>query len=303
MNNQSHIFPDLILGTAMWGWNTNKETAFALLDEWYAQGFRQVDTATNYPIDKNPAHFRLAENILLEWIKTHGIDDLKVMMKIGSVNNLFTPEHILTKSFVLMMSDEYRHLFKNNLATIMVHWDNRENSEEINKTLEAFLTLKNSGFKIGLSGIKWPDLYFELNKNWSLDFLIQIKHNIIYSDYHRYADFHGKPRFITYGINAGGLKLNADNYSEKSTLKTRGGNIDNEPPILQKIKKIISEFNLTTNKPPITAFYQVGMINAFYHKDVSGILLGTSKVEQIRENIRYHRLLQEMDYSDLFKKL
>lgn len=287
----------------MWGWNTSKETALALLDEWYAQGFRQVDTATNYPIDKNPEHFRLAENILLEWIKTHGINDLQIMMKIGSVNNLFTPEHILTKSFILMMSDEYHHLFKNNLATIMVHWDNRENAEEINETLEAFSTIKNNGLNIGLSGIKRPDLYFELNKKWGLGFSIQIKHNIIYSDYNRYADFHGKPRFITYGINAGGLKLNADNYSKNSTLKTRGGNIDNEPPILQKIKKIISAFNSTTNKSPITAFYQVGMVNAFYHKDVSSILLGTSKVAQLQENIRFYRLLQEMDYSDLFSMI
>lgn len=283
----------------MWGWNTDKETAFALLDEWYAQGFRQVDTATNYPIDKNPEHFRLAENILLEWIKSHGVDDLQIMMKIGSVNNLFTPEHVLTKSFLLMMSDEYRNLFKNNLATIMVHWDNREIDEEINETLEAFSTLKNSGLKIGLSGIKRPDLYFELNKKWDLDFSIQIKHNIVYSDYDRYVDFHGKPRFITYGINAGGLKLNAENYSEKSTLKTRGGNLEKELPILKGLKKIISAFNSTTNKSPITAFYQVGMINAFYHKDVSGILLGTSKVAQLQENIRFYRLLQGMDYSDL----
>ncbi len=295
--------PHLLLGSAMWGWNTPKETVFNLLDEWYAQGFRQVDAATNYPINKNPSDFRLSEKILLEWIKTHGISDLQVMMKIGSVNNLFTPEHILTKSFILMMLDEYQHLFENNLHTIMVHWDNREKEEEINETLEAFLIAKNKGLNIGLSGIKHPNIYFELNKKYNFDFSIQIKHNVIHSDYQRYVPFHGKRRFITYGINAGGLKLNADKYSEKSTLKTRGGDIENEPPILQKIKKAISIFNKENSPPPITGFFQIGMINAYYHPDIQGILIGASKMEQLNENIRFYRLLQEVDYSHLFNHL
>ncbi len=101
----NHQSPTLILGTAMWGWTTPRETAFAMLDEWYSRGFREVDTATNYPIDRDPEHFRLAEKILLEWIAAHGVTDLEVMMKIGSVNNLRSPEHLLTKSFILMMLD------------------------------------------------------------------------------------------------------------------------------------------------------------------------------------------------------
>ncbi len=287
----------------MWGWNTSKEMAFALLDEWYAQGFRQVDTATNYPIDKDSSHFRLAEKILLEWIQTNGIHDLKIIMKIGSVNNLFTPEHILTHSFILMMLDEYKDLFKNNLDTLMVHWDNRENISEIKETFMALSRAYNKGIKIGLSGIKHPNIYAELNQKFKLDFSIQIKHNIIYSDYQRYAVFHGKPRFITYGINAGGLKLNSKNYSQQSTLKTRGGNIENEPPVLQKIKKLIPLFNAHKNRSPITAFYQLGIIYAFYHADVLGILLGTSTLEQLKENIRFYRYLQEVDYLNVFEQI
>ena len=295
--------PHLLLGTAMWGWNTSKETVFQLLEEWYAQGFRKVDAATNYPINKNPADFRLSEKILLEWIKTHGINDLEIIMKIGSVNNLFTPEHILTKSFMLMMLDEYQHLFRNNLHTLMVHWDNREKEEEINETLEAFSIIYKKGFKIGLSGIKFPEKYFALNKKYNHDFCIQIKHNVIYSDYQRYAPFHGKQRFITYGINAGGLKLNTNKYSEKSTLKIRGGNIENEPPVLQKIKKVIQAFNLKKEKPPITEFFQIGLIYAFYHPDILGILIGASKVEQLKKNIEFYRLLKEVNYKGVYEAL
>ena len=287
----------------MWGWNTSKESAFALLDEWYARGFRQIDSATNYPIDKDPSHFRLAEKIILEWIKTHGISDLQVMMKIGSVNNLFTPEHILTKSFFLMMLDEYQYLFNKNLHTFMVHWDNRNEEKEINETMEAFLTIKDKGLKVGLSGIRHPEIYAELNKKYNLDFFIQIKHNVLYSDYGRYSSFHGQPRFITYGINAGGLKLNAEKYAEKSTFKVRGGDIENEPSILQKIRELINEFNSENKQPPIKEFYQVGMINAFYHDDVQGILLGASTVEQLQENILFYSLLREVDYSGILNNI
>ena len=185
----------------------------------------------------------------------------------------------------------------------MVHWDNREDPTETNETLEAFLTAKKRGLNIGLSGIKHPHLYFELNKKYQFDFSIQIKHNVIYSDYQRYNLFHRKNRFITYGINAGGLKLNAEKYSRKSTLKKRGGNIENELPILQKIKKIINEFNSNKNKAAITDFYQIGLIRAFYHKDIKGILIGASKEDQLKNNIEFYRLLQEVDYSDFYNHL
>lgn len=289
-----------MLGSAMWGWNTTKATVFQLLDEWYKKGFRQVDAATNYPIDKNPAHFRLAEKMLLEWIGAHGINDLKVMMKIGSVNNLFTPEHILTKSFVFMMLDEYQHLFKKNLHALMVHWDNRNDKAAINETLEVLNIAKNRNLEVGLSGIRYPEIYGAINKKYDLDFLIQIKHNVIYSDYERYLPFHGKRRFVAYGINAGGLKLNAEKYASNSTLKTRGGNIEKEPTVLNDIKKLINDPNLE-NKSRIEEFYQIGLIYAFYHPEIKGILIGTSKLEQLKNNISFYEKLKSGDFSHLYK--
>ncbi len=295
--------PNLILGTAQWGWTTNRQTAFSLLDEWYANGFREVDTATNYPIDKNPDHFRSAETILQEWVKANGITDLQVMMKIGSVNNLFTPEHILTKSFLLMMLDEYRHLFGSNLDTILVHWDNRESKDEIRESLEALETAKETGYKIGLSGIRYPALYAELNEEFNFDFRIQIKHNVLHSDYQRYASFHGSQRFITYGINAGGIKLDSSEYAANSTLKARGGDLSTEPPIVLKIKDLIKSINLNNDLPPIHSFFQIGMINAFYHTDVQGILLGTSKIEQLKQSTDFYQILRKADYSDVYRSL
>lgn len=292
----------LILGTAMWGWTTPKETAFAMLDEWYGKGFREVDAATNYPIDKDPSHFRLSEKILLEWTKANGVSDLEVMMKVGSVNNLRTPEHILTKSFILMMLDEYHFLFGDNLRTIMVHWDNRENKGEINETFEAFEEAKNKGLSLGLSGIKYPELYAEINQEHKFDFRIQMKHNLIYSDYERYKSFHGSPRFIAYGINAGGLKLDSSAYSENSSLKARGGNVSSEPDFMEDLRGIISGYN-SSHDFQITHFNQIGMIHVFHQKDMGGILMGTSKVEQLRGSMEFYEKMKGGDFADLFQKL
>jgi len=299
----NHPTPSLILGSAMWGWTTPAATAHAMLDEWYAQGFREVDTATNYPIDKDPAHFRLAEKILKEWIKANGVHDLEVMVKVGSVNNLFTPEHILTKSFLLMMLDEYRNLFGTNLNTFMVHWDNRDQAQKIKESLEALATAREMGLKTGLSGIRHPDVYAKLNEGFGFDFRIQIKHNILHSDYQRYAAFHGKQRFITYGINAGGIKLDPAGYAPTSTFKARGGQVTSEPVIVQEIRDFIKTLDTGTLPQPVHAFYQVGMINAYHHPDILGILLGPSKVEQLKHSIDFYQALKSGYYSDVFRSL
>lgn len=305
-NHRTHFLmqqPNLILGTAMWGWTTSRETAFALLDEWYAKGFREVDGATNYPINRQPEDFRRAENILLDWIKTHGVTDLEVMMKIGSVNNLRTPEHVLTKSFVLMMLDEYGYLFGKNLGTLMVHWDNREGVEAIGETLEALQTAIEKGLQVGLSGIRHPEIYAALNQDFQLDFRIQIKHNVLQSDYGRYAPFHGRRRFIAYGINAGGLKLDPALYAENSSLKARGADPDNLQPQVEKLNRIVAEANRSASRMAITAMYQIGLIYAFYQPDMQGILLGVSNLEQLKTSIDFYNLLNHNDYHDVFEKI
>ncbi len=297
------ISPSLILGTAMWGWTSSKETAFVLLDEWYAQGFREVDGAMNYPIDKNPLHFRLAESILREWIQAHGVGDLKVMMKIGSVNNLRTPEHVLSHSLALILLDEYRWLFGSNLDTLMVHWDNREEERAIRETLEAFEKVREFGLKVGLSGIRYPEIYAKLNREYRFDFRIQLKHNVLQSDYGRYAPFHGKRRFIAYGINAGGLKLNPGAYTSGSSLAARGGDTATEPPVVEKIRQIMAQANAKGDRPRLQSMNEIGMIYAFYQPDMQGILLGVSSLEQLKSSLSFYEVLKACDFRDVFEAL
>jgi aryl-alcohol dehydrogenase-like predicted oxidoreductase len=292
-----------MLGTAMWGWTTPKEKCFDMLDYFYESGHRVVDAATNYPINKQPKDFRASERILAEWIDTHGITDLEIMMKVGSINNMRTPDHNLSKSFLLILLDEYQEILGHNLHTFMVHWDNREVKNEIAETFQAFELAHKQGLKIGLSGIKHPDLYHQLNEGYNFPFIIQIKHNILYSDYQRYHALHHEADFIAYGINAGGLKLEADAYTPQSSLVSRGGNIDSPPKQLVPLREAIKKANRIEGRQMIDSINQCGLIFAHYHSGVVGVLLGTSKVDQLKNSLQFMSCLQKEDYSDLYQDL
>lgn len=294
---------DLILGTSMWGWTISKSNAFQILDFFYKNGFRQIDTATNYPISQDAQHWRASENILSEWIKAHGIKDLKIITKVGSLSNRFSPEHNLQPSFLLMNLDYYQNLFRSNLDTFAIHWDNRDDKKEIEATFSALQVAQNRGLRLGFSGVKHPQLYADLHPSFPFDFRIQIKHNILQSDYQRYPAFHGNHRFITYGINAGGLKLNPTAYHNSSYLKMRGGDTKHPHPIIEKIRPILKHINTTPHRPPIEHFYQIGLTYAYYSPDIQAILLGSSSVEQWRSNVDFFEALRRFGYEDLIEKL
>jgi aryl-alcohol dehydrogenase-like predicted oxidoreductase len=291
--------PTLFLGTAMWGWTVDRQTAFQMLDLYYDAGFREIDTATNYPIDKNPEHFRMAEALILEWIHAHRVKDLKVTIKVGSVNNLGTPDSLLSKSFLLMNLEDYHNKFRENLSTFMIHWDNRDDQEVIHKSMEALQTAQEKGLRPGLSGIRYPGLYHEALQDFPLDFQIQIKHNLLQSDYAHYAPFHGKRRFVAYGISAGGIKLEGD-YNENSSLRVRGKEQLHRDPRINEIQSRLNKISKTNSATSPSTFYEIGMIHAFHSPDIYGILIGPSMIEQMEMNLSFFQELKEGNYLSVF---
>ncbi len=290
-----------ILGTAMWGWTTEKAVCFTLLDEFYARGFRRVDAATNYPINKQVADFRKAENILLEWIKTNGVNDLEVMMKVGSVNNLRTPEVILNKSFLLLSLDDYKGKFGHNLHNLTIHWDNRKAEAEILDTFDFLGIAHKEGLRLGLSGIRYPEIYARVNEQFAFDFDIQIKHNLLHSDYDRYKDFHGKRRFLAYGMNAGGIKLEQQFYTPSASLKARGWD-GHSFEIVPKLKELLKHYN-KDNARPFTRFYECGLLFAMQHPEINGVLIGTSRLEQLQKTLDLMEEISSHDFSILYDSL
>lgn len=291
---------DLILGTALWAWTIPKAQAFALLDKFYAAGHRWIDAATNYPINKQAGDFRAAEGILLEWIRAHEVKDLKVLMKVGSINNLYTPENNLTPSFLQIVYQEYLHLFGTQLAEIMIHWDNRTDQAAIRASLVALAAIRAEGRQIGLSGIRHPELYHELNREFDFAWDIQLKHNLIQSDYQSYAAFHGQARFLAYGINAGGLKFPSTAYRADSSTKVRNVPTDKYQTYLMKVQKAVDTYNARSAHPPITHFNECSMVHAYHSPDIRGILVGPSKVEQLQATLTFFEQLQSGVYQSLY---
>ena len=293
----------LFLGTAMWAWTVEKAQAFQLLDDFYAAGYRQIDAATNYPINKNSADFRAAEKILFEWIKVHGISDLKVLMKVGSINNLYTPEHNLSPTFLHIMHNEYQNLLGDQLDEFMIHWDNRDDIQLIRASLEALNHIRQQGVKIGLSGIKHPEHYAQLNRDFGFDFDIQFKHNLLYSDYERYSAFQGKPRFLAYGMNAGGLKFKAKQYHANSSTTVRGVSADQHRGFLNQVEECLTKYNQASELPPLSRFNQCSMVFAYYSPDIKGLLIGPSSTEQLKDSIHFFQGLEKGHHRALYNAL
>jgi aryl-alcohol dehydrogenase-like predicted oxidoreductase len=295
----------LIMGTAQWGWNINQRQAFETLDAWLKAGHRDIDCATNYPINRQPADFRAAERILLEYIRAHGLkNDIRVTMKIGSLNNMRTPDGNLSPSFILMMGEEYARLFGESLHGIMLHWDNRSDADAISTSIEALQSLKkNIGIQPGLSGIAHPEVYAQiLNRNTD-EYDIQLKNNVIQSDMVRYAPLkHSKHRFWAYGINAGGLKLDGQ-YGQESTFAARGGQPDYGAAVVQKIQEKLPVWNSQSRRPPIQNMNQIGLIFNALHPDIHGVLLSFSNTDQMQETLDWMVQLEKSNYQDVFEDL
>lgn len=305
MKRATHIPPDLVLGTAMWGWTIDREGCFALLDEFYQRGGRRIDTATNYPINKNPSDFRRAEKLLAEWITAHEVTDLEVIMKVGSLNNMMTPDQNLSPSFLMICAEEYENLLGANLACMMIHWDNRKAEKEIDTTMSTLLKLGENRWKIGLSGIRYPEIYAEVLAAHSLEDLpVELKHNLLYTDYERYAPLHQRSSFIAYGINAGGIKLDPQGYSSKASLLARGGNPDTHEKLTSQLNNLLTTIAIpSSSRGPELSMNQLGMLYAAYHPGISGILLGPSRVEHLTASFSWLQQLYAEDYTPLYEAL
>ena len=227
---------------------------------------------------------------------------MQVMMKIGSLNNLRTPDHNLTPSFLMMAANDYRYLFGNNLSTLMIHWDNRDQSVDINQSLSVFNGLQKDGLNIGFSGLKYPDLYAEgLNEISLNDIRIQIKHNLLYSDYNRYEPLHDKASFIAYGINAGGIKLQQGTYNTNASLIARGGKKEDNLNLINKLNELLQKQQ--NNQPIPKRMNHLGLLYALYHPAIKQVLLGVSSIDQLKDSWEWVEQLQRGNYLNLYQEL
>jgi aryl-alcohol dehydrogenase-like predicted oxidoreductase len=292
---------DLILGTALWGWSIDKPAAFALLDSYYKEGFRWLDTATNYPIDRNPEHHRLAEKMLAQWAQDRKVFDLSLIVKVGSLSNDGSPVNDLTPEFIRHAHGKYRTLFGTNLDGLWIHWDNRDSLENISATLSALREVSPSQ-PVGLSGIRYPELYAKAGRDLDLRFRIQIKHNLLSSALAHYKGLRERSTFYAYGLNAGGLSLTPSS-SESSSMRLR--HID--PAVLSRlrprIEAFIQESREAGSSRQWSTLNQIAMLYAYGSPELSGMIIGPSKLEQLAESISCFRQLESRDIESCYRKL
>lgn len=266
----------IALGTAMWGWSVDEKEAFSMLDHFYEQDGHFVDIATNYPINKDPSKFRFVERLVEKWLKAHMVNDLKLIVKVGAISNDGSPENNLTPENLHRELDHYLGLYSNSLYSFMIHWDNRDDESEIEKTIH-FLNeeVLKQNLEIGLSGIKKVDLYYNLLAN--KECMIEAKSNFFESSLEHYGLFK-QAKLFAYGINAGGVKLD-EQYQKNSSLNLRGQTQkyqnqldDYNQNILEMSQKL--EVNLSA--------YDFNLMRTLENKRIYGIVVGPSKLNQLK---------------------
>lgn len=262
----------LALGTALWGWGVDKEDCFKLLDTYYENGERYIDTASNYPITGISRDRYASENIIAEWVSTNKVSDLKIIYKLGSIGNTNTPDNDLTPEFITKECRRISTKFGYSQIIPMIHWDNRNITDQIIKSLKQLI---DSSYSIGFSGIKYPSKYSEaLNRiKYNREFYIETKSNLYQSNIDHYEMItNNLSRIFAYGISISGVKLNKSDYSENSYVNMVRSKSFHSEVMTKELQKRIQEIK-ELNKN-IESMYHIGIMLAELNKKLYGYIIG-----------------------------
>jgi len=283
----------LWLGTSLWGWGVDERTAHAILDVFAERGGRVVDAAVNYPINKRIVDFGRANAILANWLRRNPGSGIKVFCKIGALDNSGGPRANLHRSSILTSTELLRGKFFDELWGIGVHWDNRDDPEEIAGSLQGMSALRSDGLAIGFSGVQRPDLYAEREPQLAPHWWIQVKENGATNEARmRYAPHFPDARYLAYGINMGGVKTPRGVRSD-SSLALRSLS---EPEIAARLREFVESDHGIEPRP--TSLNQLALLMAFAKPELSGIILGPRTPEQLEETLSYWSRLTKANVDD-----
>ena len=284
---------ELCLGTAMWAWTISKKMAFSLLDSWYGQGQRCVDTATNYPINKEAADFRKAELWLKEWIEANGVKDLRIMVKIGSMSNDGSALNNLSPSFLSINHQHYTDLFGQQFDCMMLHWDNRSDKTAIEESVRCMEVLCKDKQSLGFSGIKHPEAYLPVLRSLQQKPFLQAKHNVFQSHLDYYKDLVEYTNIIAYGLSGGGIKLKEESYKNSSSATERNVDLSAIEKQVKDINNKLADFNTKYPRSSVDNMHQLGMLLASLDDRVSGLLIGPSKTAHIQDSLDFATKIEQ----------
>lgn len=287
----------LVLGTALWGWGIERHEAYKILEKFVECGGSMVDTATNYPINKRADDHGLALKWLAEWLSVNGLP-LSIMIKIGSVDNMGSETTNLTSDNILHSADHFRDKLGEAFSSIAIHWDNRSiednRNHDIENTVSAMTALEASGIAIGLSGIKYPELYYKANPALSEKWIIQVKENATTcADRERYQCFFPQAKYLAYSINLGGVKIEAPRHDSSIALR----DIHIPQSTIDKLVDFLKSDHGLEPKP--NSLNELALIQSYMNPALSGVIISPRNVEQLVDTLCFWKKLQKLNYDEM----
>lgn len=282
----------LVLGTALWGWGIERREAYELLEHFLQSGGSIVDTATNYPINKHKEDFGLAVSWIADWVQQHGDTGLALTVKIGSRDNMGSPDVNLTPDNIERSADTLKSQFDNALSCVSIHWDNRADEDHqrvaIAQTVDAMSKLEQAGFSIGLSGIKYPELYFKADPTLAEKWIIQVKENFMTrAAREAYQTWFPKAKYLAYGINLGGLKIEAPKTN--SSIELRQINIPQS--LTERLGHFLNSDHGFAPRP--MTLNELALAASYVNPALSGVIIGPRNLEQLKSTLAYWKALEE----------
>ena len=286
------------LGSAMWGWSVNESTAFELLDYFYDKGGRYVDSALNYPINNKPEDYGAASLIIGKWLKKNNVHDLKLMMKVGSLNNDNSPNNDLTPEALEKPVAQLIEVFGDNLYSLMIHWDNRDIQGDISNSLQYLQGVcEQINCRLGLSGVRYIDQYKSALLATEIKALdIQVKSNFLYQGETYYlpiseALVNYDIRIWGYGISGSGLKLDASEYKKDSYVSlVRSTDYHKKMLSVEQIKCMKTFIEQT---PHVNNIYHISILIAENNPSLYGYMISPSKVSQLSDSINFRKNIEQ----------
>ncbi len=284
----------LLLGTALWGWGTDRNQARDMLEGFLARGGIWVDTAVNYPINKHPEDRGLACEWLADWSEKHPDSPLKVLIKLGAKDNGGNPETDLSPDNLEALAASYRRRFGEALGALAIHWDNRGGNPgdeaAIAETLEVMSRFHAQGLVIGFSGVRHPECYRALAPQLADHWWIQVKENLqTRHAFHAYQPHFPKARYLAYGINLGGLKSSTSQASgTTSSLALRGLRLQQD--LAERLDAFLGgEHGIT---PAPRDFNHLALLLGFVNPHLGGLILGPRNRGQLDASLDYWESLE-----------
>ena len=278
---------DLILSTALWGWGIDKISAFKILDNFVDNVFKKIDVATNYPINGEYKEFGQTISWLKEWINCNNPNLINVICKLGSLSNNKSKTCNLSKSFLLTNKALITEKIGRSLFCLMIHWDNRSKIYEVAETTSFMEKIYDEGINVGLSGIKYPKLYYDSSLRLRSKWFIQVKENLIdKTSREKYFKFFPHAKYQAYGINLGGIKLEKNDKSISARLR----NIQFTKEIKEKIKSLKEKLN---HFPAERSVYEFLFDSIYQQNSISEIIIAPSNLNQLKSILTLKKIIDK----------